>query len=210
MRAFDRERVARGFDRLAPVYDAAGALAFGGALRGSAAALLGEAPRDGRALVVGAGTGAVLVDLRRAGHRGAIVALDLSPAMTRRAAARLRAACGAAAGPARFVLGGIPLAGSAAEGDPALRGPFDLVLTPYVLDVLDPAHLRVAAAELAARLSRAVAGSSRTSRRRAGWRDGSPSPRSTRSSARRARSPRARFRRSATRSRRRGWCASGG
>lgn len=56
--------LARGFDRLAPVYDLMADLAFAGRIHASQVALLPGLPPIGRALVIGGGT--ALPDFNRA------------------------------------------------------------------------------------------------------------------------------------------------
>ena len=79
------------FDRLASVYDGLGTMAFGGALHASQCTLLDALPPCGRVLVIGGGTGRFLSELLARNRTAAVIYVELSEAMLRRAAARLSA-----------------------------------------------------------------------------------------------------------------------
>ena len=79
------------FDRLASVYDGLGTMAFGGALHASQCTLLDALPPSGRVLVIGGGTGRFLSELLARNRTAAVIYVELSEAMLRRAAARLSA-----------------------------------------------------------------------------------------------------------------------
>jgi len=132
-------RVARGFDRLAAVYDLAARLFPGDALRSCAEALLPRVPGGARVLVVGGGTGRVLPALL-AGRPRAIVWLDASPAMCARA--RRRVPAGA---PVEIRVGGLDRLGAAER--------FDAIVTPFVLDLWDGRELDAVVARLASALA---------------------------------------------------------
>jgi malonyl-CoA O-methyltransferase len=109
----DKRRVRRAFSRSAPAYDSRGSVQR--RVRERVLALLSEAaPHTGRALDVGAGTGALLSRLAAERPALSLAAVDLAPGMC--AAAR------AAAPPAA-------VAAADAEALPFRAGAFDLVVT---------------------------------------------------------------------------------
>jgi len=79
------------FDRLASVYDGLGTMAFGGALHASQCTLLDALPPGGRVLMIGGGTGRFLSEFLARNRGAAVIYVELSEAMLRRAAARLTA-----------------------------------------------------------------------------------------------------------------------
>ena len=138
-----RARVAAGFDRLAGVYDVLGRIAFGGALAREARLAAIELSGCEEVLIVGAGTGRVIVDLFAAGFSGRVVSVDLSGGMTRRARRRVEVADIVPVGAVRHVVGTL-------DDVPAGRR-FDGVLTPFVLDVYPDAALGAWCASLVRR-----------------------------------------------------------
>lgn len=134
---------ARGFDRLAPVYDALAGAAFAGRIHASQVALLPGLPRVTRALVVGGGTGRFLAALLAGGHAERAVSIDVSPAMTRRTAARLERL--GLAGRAELRVGGLECLGA--------RERFDLVATHCFLDLFEDAECARVVAALRAALA---------------------------------------------------------
>ncbi len=126
-------RTARGFDRLAPVYDALSQLASAGRIHRSQLTLLPLLPRTPRALVVGGGTGRFLVELLRTDRVDRAVSLDASAAMTRRAARRLARLGSELTGRAELRVGGLE------RLRPGER--FDLVVTHCFLDLFEDREL---------------------------------------------------------------------
>ncbi len=124
-------RSARGFDRLAPLYDLMADLAFAGRIHASQTLLLPHLAPVRRALVMGGGTGRFLAALLERDPDVTAVSIDLSPGMTRRTAARLGAR--GLSGRAELRVGGIE------KLDPNER--FDLVVTHCFLDLFDDADL---------------------------------------------------------------------
>ncbi len=125
-------RIARGFDRLAPFYDLMADLAFAGKIHASQTLLLPRLPPVRRALVVGGGTGRFLTTLLEHDPQITAVSIDLSPAMTRRTAARLAAR--GLTGRAELRVGGLQQLGS--------EDRFDLVATHCFLDLFEDADLQ--------------------------------------------------------------------
>ena len=140
----ESRRVARGFDALAPFYDAAGTLALGGRLAHSQRALLPFVKPGLRVLVVGGGAGKFLVDLLRRCDPRSVVYLDVSKGMTARARRRVAREVPGAASRVHFCRGGLS----------ALRpeARFDLVCTHCFLDLFDDSGLDRALAQLDATL----------------------------------------------------------
>ncbi len=126
-------RTARGFDLLAPVYDALAELASAGRIHRSQSTLLPLLPRTPRALVVGGGTGRFLVELLRTGGVDRAVSLDVSEAMTRRTAARLARLGPELATRAELRVGGLERLGTGER--------FDLVATHCFLDLFEDVEL---------------------------------------------------------------------
>jgi ubiquinone/menaquinone biosynthesis C-methylase UbiE len=124
-------RIARGFDRLAPVYDLMADLAFAGRIHASQTLLLPRLPPVRRALVMGGGTGRFLAALLTHDPHVTTVSIDLSPGMTRRTAARLAAL--RLSDRADLRVGGI----ERLDADER----FDLVVTHCFLDLFDDTDL---------------------------------------------------------------------
>ncbi|MBK5256818.1 MAG: class I SAM-dependent methyltransferase [Vicinamibacteria bacterium] len=131
------ERTARGFDRMAPVYDLLAGLGLGGRIHASQVALLPRLPGAERALVLGDGTGRFLCELLKSGGAAHAVSIDASPCMTRLTAERLMAH--GLAERATLRVGGLEQLGDER---------FDLVVTHYFLDLFDNAELGGVAARL--------------------------------------------------------------
>jgi malonyl-CoA O-methyltransferase len=116
----DKRRVRRAFSRSAPAYDARGSVQR--RVRERVLAMVGEvAPRAGRVLDVGAGTGALLARLGEDRPALRATAVDLAPGMCAVARATARSAAVAAAD---------------AEALPFRAGAFDLVVSTSALQWL--------------------------------------------------------------------------
>lgn len=83
------ERISRGFDRLAPIYDPLARLLLAGCIHESQVALLPRLPPRERSLIVGGGSGRFLADHLAVSPGLRAVSIDASPRMTRRTRARL-------------------------------------------------------------------------------------------------------------------------
>ena len=125
-------RVARGFDRLAPLYDLMADLAFAGRIHASQIALLPRLPPVRRALVMGGGTGRFLAAFLTHDPHARAVSIDLSPGMTRKTAARLAAQ--GLTDRAELRVGGL----ETLDRDER----FDLVVTHCFLDLFEDSDLR--------------------------------------------------------------------
>jgi ubiquinone/menaquinone biosynthesis C-methylase UbiE len=118
----------RGFDAIAPVYDALAWPLGPGAIGGVQRDLLDRVPASESALVVGGGTGRIAVDLLLRAPVRRVVFLDPSVAMIARASRR--AGRSGLRSRIEFRCDGIERLG------PGER--FDLVVTPFVLDLFAP------------------------------------------------------------------------
>ena len=134
-----------GFDRVAWCYDALAGLVFGPALRrAQRAALVGLPPGAPHVLVLGGGTGWVLVEVLRRRPGATVLYLEASAAMLARARRRLSRGCPAAAPQVAF-----------RHGTQAALGPaetFDCLVTFFVLDCLAAPDVAPALARLRAAL----------------------------------------------------------
>ncbi|MFD2720308.1 class I SAM-dependent methyltransferase [Hymenobacter monticola] len=131
-----------GFDRVAWCYDALAGLVFGPAQRRAQQAALAGLP-DGVArhlLILGGGTGWVLLEVLRRRPPATVLYLEASPKMLARARARLLRECPQAAGQVEF-----------RHGTQAALGPqeqFDAIITFFVLDCIAAPELPEALATL--------------------------------------------------------------
>lgn len=118
-----------GFDRVAWCYDALAGLVFGPAQqRAQRAALAGLAAGAPRVLILGGGTGWVLLEVLRRRPLATVLYLEASPCMLGRARARLARECPAAQEQVEF-----------RHGTQAALRPteqFDTVITFFVLDCI--------------------------------------------------------------------------
>ena len=134
-----------GFDRVAWCYDALAGLVFGPAQRrAQQAALAGLPPGAPHVLILGGGTGWVLLEVLRRRPPATVLYLEASPKMLARARARLVRACPAAVAQVEF-RHGTQAALTTAEQ-------FDSVVTFFVLDCLTLPELPGALARLRAAL----------------------------------------------------------
>lgn len=135
---------AAGFDRVAWCYDALAALVFGRALRRAQQAALAQLPAGApHVLVLGGGTGWVLTELLGRRPAATVCYLEASAAMLRRSETRLRQHLPGKHAQVQF------RQGTEASLRPA-DGPFDAVVTFFVLDCLPAPALPAAVARLAA------------------------------------------------------------
>ncbi|ARS36227.1 class I SAM-dependent methyltransferase [Pontibacter actiniarum] len=134
-----------GFTRVASFYDALARLVYGSALEQAQGALLPFLPRQARVLVIGGGSGWLLEQLLVTGKQLEILYLDAAPAMLERAQKRYRAFGQAHACRVSFRLG--------TEQALQPQEQFDVIFTPFLLDLFPPLRLR----RLMSRLSAALA-----------------------------------------------------
>ena len=134
---------ASGFDRLAWCYDALAALVFGPALkRAQRATLAGLPPGAPHVLILGGGTGWVLLEVLRRRPAATVLYLEASARMLARAQARLVRQLPAAAPQVGFQHG--------TQADLASANQFDAVITFFVLDCIPSAEIGLALAPLQA------------------------------------------------------------
>lgn len=118
-----------GFDRVAWCYDALAGLVFGPALRKAQLAALSGLPAGAaRILILGGGTGWVLLEVLRRRPLATVLYLEASPNMLARAQARLARECPAATAQVEFRHG----TQAALRPDEA----FDTIITFFVLDCI--------------------------------------------------------------------------
>ncbi len=135
---------ASGFDRIAWCYDALAGLVFGAALRRAQQAALEQLPAGApKVLILGGGTGWVLTELLRRRPTASVLYLEASAAMLRRSQARLSFHLPDKQAQVEF------RQGTQASVE-AADGPFDAVVTFFVLDCLPALALPAALAHLAA------------------------------------------------------------
>lgn len=120
------------FDWIAPVYDALARLVFGRRLQQAQRWLLDRIPPEASVLVVGGGTGWLLEPLLRQCRPARVLYLEPSARMLARASERMLRQ--ALTGTVTFQLGD--------ERDLPPQPAFDVVLTPFVLDLFTEQTLR--------------------------------------------------------------------
>lgn len=136
-------RAPRGFDRLAGAYRALEFLAFGSALEGARFCFLDRLGDRRSILLLGEGDGRCLAQLLTAAPAATVVCVDLSAAMLDRARARV----GEANRPrVRFAQADL-------LADPLPEGPFDAVVTCFVLDCFTAEQAAALVPSIAARLA---------------------------------------------------------
>ncbi len=131
-----------GFDRVAAFYDLLSGLVYGRALwRAQQFALaVGLPPGAPHLLIIGGGTGHVLLEALRLRPRATILYLEASPLMLTKARARLHRQLPAAAAQVEFRLG--------TEAALTRQDLFDGIITFFFLDLFEPLRLHQLVAQL--------------------------------------------------------------
>jgi ubiquinone/menaquinone biosynthesis C-methylase UbiE len=127
------------FDRIAPFYDALKRLVFGDAIRRSVRHGVQEVSEHARVLVLGGGTGEILDDLFARCPDCEVWYVDPSARMIAKARARCRSAS------VRFIRGTVD--------DVPANLLFDIILTPFLLDLFSAESLKRLISALRLRLS---------------------------------------------------------
>lgn len=120
------------FNWIAPVYDTLAFLVFGHKLQRAQVVFLDQIPAGGSVLLVGGGTGWLLEQVLTRGHTKRIVYLETSAEMVSRASRRMIR---------KSLLGSVDFR----VGDETALLPgesFDVIITPFVLDVFTEATLK--------------------------------------------------------------------
>ncbi len=136
-------RAPSGFDRLAGAYRALEFFAFSSALEDARFCFLDRLGDRRSILVLGEGDGRCLARLLKAAPAATVLCVDLSAAMLDRARARLREADRPRV---RFAQADL-------LADPLPEGPFDAVVTCFVLDCFSPEQAGALVRSVAARLA---------------------------------------------------------
>ncbi|MCX2740028.1 class I SAM-dependent methyltransferase [Pontibacter anaerobius] len=134
-----------GFNRVASFYDALSRLVYGSALQQAQLALLPFVPRQARVLVIGGGTGWLLVQLLQTGKKLDILYLDAAPAMLQRARQKYKKYKKPHCCRVNFRLG--------TENCIAPQEQFDIIFTPFLLDLFPAQRLQQLMRKLAAALA---------------------------------------------------------
>ncbi|MHC2993790.1 methyltransferase type 12 [Pontibacter sp. HJ8] len=123
-----------GFDTVAPFYDSLSRLVFGNSLRQAQLAHLRAIPARARILLIGGGSGWLLEKLLQLQPSLTVTYLEASPKMLQMAQARLAKNQALATAPVTFRLG---------TEDALQPGEtFDVILTPFLLDLFPDQRLR--------------------------------------------------------------------
>lgn len=123
-----------GFHRVAYFYDRLARLVYGNALEQAQLALLPYVPRQAKVLVIGGGSGWVLEQLLRSQKQMDILYLDAAPAMLQLAQQRFGKYKSPHTSTVHFRLG--------TEQSLQTYEQFDIVFTPFLLDIFPPQRLR--------------------------------------------------------------------
>lgn len=113
--------VAKGFGRLAPLYDHMAALVYGRAIRRAQTHFL-PTVQPTQALVLGGGTGWIMQEMRKAWPQAHLTYIDIAPRMVSKATAKLGSDPNA-----HFICGRIQ--------DLPPHQQFDTILTPFIFDL---------------------------------------------------------------------------
>jgi tRNA (cmo5U34)-methyltransferase len=122
------------FDRIAPLYDSLSRLVFGNTLRQAQVAHLEAIPARARVLLIGGGAGWLLEQLLQRRPEIAVTYLETSPKMLRMARERISQNQTLASAFVTFRLGN--------EDSLAAEETFDVILTPFLLDLFPDQRLQ--------------------------------------------------------------------
>ncbi|GAB3193762.1 ubiquinone/menaquinone biosynthesis C-methylase UbiE [Pontibacter aydingkolensis] len=123
-----------GFDKVAPFYDALARLIYGDALQKAQLYLLPFIPDKSRVLVIGGGSGWLLKQLILTGKQLDILYVDASPRMLNKAEAKYKSLVQPHSCQVIFRLG--------TEAALAPHEQFNVIITPFLLDLYPPQRLR--------------------------------------------------------------------
>ena len=129
----ERESIRKGFNRLSPFYDALAFIFFGRSLWRAQSHFISSLPRVNNVLIIGGGTGKILTHLisHNIAHR--YYYLDISNEMVKRAGERTRKEFPSEYGRIVFHAGTVH--------DIPPNESFDIIITPFVLDVIPSGEL---------------------------------------------------------------------
>lgn len=136
--------MAKGFDRIAPIYDGLARLVYGSAIRRAQLFYLPQLSRGGEVLILGGGTGWFLAELLKAVEPTQVTYVDTSARMLQKSRARIEKEVPALLGRVEFV-----------HGDRRAVPPerrYDLICTHFYLDMFEGRALAEEVAALKARL----------------------------------------------------------
>jgi ubiquinone/menaquinone biosynthesis C-methylase UbiE len=128
-----RERVKRGFNRISSFYDAAAFIFFGRSLWKAQSHFLKEVPRCSNALIIGGGTGRILEEMMRLNIADHYYYLDISDRMVKRARQRAERNF-------KERISSVTFHAGTAHDLPSSS--FDLILTPFMLDMIEKKELQ--------------------------------------------------------------------
>lgn len=123
-----------GFHYTAPFYDRLAKFVYGNSLQQAQLALLPFLPRQGRLLVIGGGSGWILEQVLQTEKQLDILYLDAAPAMLERARAKYTKFSHPHNCTVKFRLGN--------EQQLQPQEQFDVILTPFLLDLFPPQRLQ--------------------------------------------------------------------
>jgi tRNA (cmo5U34)-methyltransferase len=123
------------FDKVAPFYDGLSRLVFGSALRRAQVAHVAAIPENACVLLIGGGSGWLLEQLLRQKPKAKVTYLEASPKMVQLARQRLARDPGIAQAAASFCVG--------TENDLLPGESFDVIITPFLLDLFPDERLQV-------------------------------------------------------------------
>lgn len=123
------------FDKVAPFYDGLSHLVFGQALRRAQVVHLALIPEEAQVLLIGGGSGWLLEQLLLQKQKTKVTYLEASPKMVQLAMQRLAQNPGIAKAAASFRVG--------TEDDLLPGETFDVIITPFLLDLFPDERLQV-------------------------------------------------------------------